>query len=111
METALLRLLTESLPTMLPAGVVAIVLGYIGRWAVPAARRLPDRWAAFRDAFVLTAPAHPVLVGMLLGLSPTLPVPSWMGDGWAGSIVWYGLAGVVSLPLYRRLMRRVEGGQ
>lgn len=101
MDTAF-ALLDETLAL----AVVAAVLGYVGSKLVPTIRRLPpSRW---RTLYLATDWAHPIVAGALLGLSPTLPVPPAMGDGWAGSILWYALAGVVSLPVYRRLMRRLE---
>lgn len=89
--------------------VAAVVLGYIGSWMVPMVQRMPQtRWTRI---YLETAWLHPILAGALLGLSPSLPVPEAMGDSWEASILWYAIAGVISLPVYRRLMRRVEGGQ
>ena len=103
---AVISLLLKELPAAMPAIGLAILLGYGGRYAVPMVRCRPaSRW---RTAYLESTWAHPIIIGALVGLSPELPVPSWMGDSWEASIIWYALAGVVSVPLYRRLMQRLE---
>lgn len=104
---AVLSLLVEDLPAAMPMLGWALFLGYVGRYAVPMVEGLPD--AKWRTWYLRTTWAHPVIVAPWLGLSPTLPVPSRWGDSWEASILWYALAGVVSVPVYRIAMRRMRG--
>lgn len=54
----------------------------------------------WRGVFYVTLWFHPILVGALLGLIPSLPAPEFMGSGHAGRVMWYALAGVFSSTAY-----------
>lgn len=92
--------------SILPALVVAAILGYIGAKMVPMVQKIAP--PNFVKIFVITAWLHPVIAGALLGLLHWLPVPDFMGTSLGASIVWYALSGVVALPVYRKLMQRIE---
>ena len=94
------------LADILAWAVVAGLLGYIGTRAVPTVRRLgPSPWT---DLFLLTAWMHPICAGAAIGLVPSLPAPAGMGDGAAGRVLWYALAGALGLWVYRILRARLE---
>lgn len=62
----------------------------------------------WRELWHRTAWAHPIAAGALLGLSPQLPMPAAMGEGAVPRMIWYALAGVLSVYIYRRLQRRLR---
>lgn len=57
----------------------------------------------WRGVFYVTMWAHPLVVGALLGLVPSLPAPGFMGSGTVGSVIWYALAGGFSSTCYNVL--------
>lgn len=54
----------------------------------------------WRGVFYVTMWAHPILVGMLLGIPPWLPAPEFMGEAMLGRVLWYAVAGVFSSTAY-----------
>lgn len=100
------NLILAHLPEVMPALVLAAILGYVGTKTVPMVRKQVD--SKWKSIFLDTAWAHPVLTGAVFGLSPYLPVPGFMGSSWEASVLWYALAGVISLPVYKKLMKRLE---
>jgi hypothetical protein len=46
-----------------------------------------------------TLPAHPILVGSLIGLSP-IPSAAWVPDSTSAHMLWFGLAGALSGQIY-----------
>ena len=81
--------------------VAACVLAGVGDRIV---RVVPARWRWFHA----TVPVHPVLAGSALGFLSSLPAPAWMGGGTAGRVLWYALAGVLAVPVYRVVRRAVD---
>lgn len=43
---------------------------------------------------------HPILVGGLFGLVPSIPSPQWVPDMITGRVFWYALAGAMSGYMY-----------
>lgn len=71
---------------------VGALLALIGRGVVSSvkARAGSPGW---RGVFYVTQWAHPILAGAALGLISSLPAPVYVGDGTAGRVIWYALAG------------------
>lgn len=83
--------------------VVGAVLGAIGirldRFIFGAGQRAGRK--GWRGVFYVTSWSHPILAGGAIGfMFPSLPVPTWMGGGQAGSTFWYMLSGICSTTLY-----------
>lgn len=67
------------------------------------------RWVWFATMW-----AHPILAGMLIGLSGYLPSPAFLDNGkdfQLGGALWYGLAGMLSSTAYYRLDSMVRGAE
>jgi hypothetical protein len=55
----------------------------------------------WRGVWYVTLWAHPILAGGLLGWCvPSLHVPPGMGEGAAGRVIWYALAGAIAPAVY-----------
>lgn len=91
------------IPSILVWLALAVLLGYLGKWANETFA------AADHPAWRATLPAHPVVLALLLGSLPGMPPPPVEGTGLAGTIIFYGAAGVLAVPVYNRLRRRIEG--
>ena len=81
--------------------VAACVLAGLGDRIV---RVVPARYRWFHA----TIPVHPVMAGAALGFLSSLPAPTWMGSGTAGRVLWYALAGVLAVPVFRVVRRAVD---
>lgn len=117
---SLLVVLTEALGPLLTSFlaivfhpiilVTAIILGTLGE----ATKRLVNVKAGdkgWRGVFHVTLPAHPVLVGLLLGFVPWLPpVDALVKEGYegAGRVATYALAGFVCKIGYDTLVATVQ---
>jgi hypothetical protein len=77
--------------------ITALIIGTFGEIT----KRLVSAKAGdkgWRGVWYVTLPAHPVIIGLLLGLIPWLPVPEALtkeGYEFAGRLGTYALAGVV----------------
>lgn len=60
----------------------------------------------WRGVYYVTAWLHPVVAGAALGLISSLPAPEYVGDGTAGRVIWYALAGGLS-PMCGRVISSV----
>jgi H+/Cl- antiporter ClcA len=96
-----------SSPTIL---ITALVIGTFGEITkrVVSAKAGDKGW---RGVWYVTLPAHPVIIGLLLGLIPWLPVPEALTkDGYelAGRLGTYALAGIVCKLGYDTLVSTVR---
>lgn len=82
---------------------VAVLLGYLGKWVNETFLFTLHPW------WERTLPAHPVVVGALIGTIPGMPPPPVEGAGLAGSIILYGTAGALAVPLYHLIRKKLEG--
>lgn len=87
--------------------VVGALLGGIGH-GIQTKIVGPASHGGWRELWHRTAWAHPIAAGALLGLSEQLPMPEAMGEGIVPRMIWYALAGVFSVYIYRRLQRRMR---
>lgn len=82
-----------TLDSILPLVAVGCLLAVVGQGIQPYAP--PWRW------WHQTLWLHPIVGGAAIGLAArSLPVPEGMGDGIAGRVLWYALAGILAVPLY-----------
>lgn len=92
---------------------VALFLAEVGRRVsvLLFPRGLPPRargLTGWRWLFRRTLPAHPMIGGAVIGLLP-IPAPEFMGGEIWGRVIWFSLAGALSLPIHGRIMRRIGG--
>ena len=76
--------------------VVGAVLGLVGRQISKLVFQGKPKMQAtgWRKVFYRSMWAHPVVAGMVLALAASsLPAPEYLGDGLAGRVIWYALAG------------------
>lgn len=117
---SILQLLTDALGPLLTSFaaivfhpivlVTAMILGALGE----ATKRLVNVKAGdkgWRGVYHVTLPAHPVIVGIMLGFIPWLPpVDALVKDGYvgAGRVATYALAGFVCKIGYDTLVSTVQ---
>lgn len=102
----------EHLATLLAVGAF---LGGIGRQVTllvfpNGTKGVHTGWRSFWHS---TLWLHPILVGMLIGLTGWLPSPAFFDiegkDFTLGGVIWYGLAGMFSSTAFYRLDKTIKG--
>lgn len=68
----------------------------------------PRPTQGWRERWRRTMWAHPIIAGGMMGWLTSLPAPEGLGDGTAGRVVWYAVAGALALSLYGWLRRLLE---
>lgn len=90
--------------------VAALVIGTIGE-VVKRVIKAQAGDHGWRGVYYVTLPAHPVIMGALLGLVPWLPIPDMLtkeGYEFAGRLGTYILAGVVCKVGYDSIISTVR---
>lgn len=84
---------------------LAVTLGYLGKWVNEA---LPPT-VTEHEWWKVTLPGHPVALAWLIGSLPGMPPPPVEGTGLVGTIIFYGTAGVLAVPVFNRVRKKLEG--
>lgn len=95
-------------PMLLSGFAVAIFLAYLGEGVTRMVfgEAGPQPTTGWRETWRRTLWVHPMIGGALIGLF--VPGPEVLPPGIAFAVIWYGAAGALALPIYRRLEEKLE---